>query len=240
MKTLDKKYKKILYAIIEEYIESKNPIASEYLVNKKKLDCCSATVRNIMLELDEAGYLYQPYISAGRIPTNLAYRLYVNDLNYEQKLSKKIETKLESFLNTLTINDVSQKSKFLAKFYTDISKNAILLCFSPYNYYITGFSDVLSQPEFYEFEKLQNLSLVFDNLESICESLFENVKNTEISIGVEGSFSENLSSIKSRFSHGVITIIGPTRMDYKQNLALINYFKNKIGDWVLGLRMRGF
>jgi transcriptional regulator of heat shock response len=89
---------------------------------------------------------------------------------------------------------------------------------------------VLSQPEFYEFEKLQNLSLVFDNLESICESLFENVKNTEISIGVEGSFSENLSSIKSRFSHGVITIIGPTRMDYKQNLALINYFKNKIGD----------
>ena len=160
MKTLDKKYKKILYAIIEEYIESKNPIASEYLVNKKKLDCCSATVRNIMLELDEAGYLYQPYISAGRIPTNLAYRLYVNDLNYEQKLSKKIETKLESFLNTLTINDVSQKSKFLAKFYTDISKNAILLCFSPYNYYITGFSDVLSQPEFYEFEKLQNLSLV--------------------------------------------------------------------------------
>ncbi|HNZ86433.1 MAG TPA: hypothetical protein PLD95_01695 [bacterium] len=230
MKTLDKKYKKILYAIIEEYIESKNPIASEYLVNKKKLDCCSATVRNIMLELDEAGYLYQPYISAGRIPTNLAYRLYVNDLNYEQKLSKKIETKLESFLNTLTINDVSQKSKFLAKFYTDISKNAILLCFSPYNYYITGFSDVLSQPEFYEFEKLQNLSLVFDNLESICESLFENVKNTEISIGVEGSFSENLSSIKSRFSHGVITIIGPTRMDYKQNLALINYFKNKIGD----------
>ena len=230
MKTLDKKYKKILYAIIEEYIESKNPIASEYLVNKKKLDCCSATVRNIMLELDEAGYLYQPYISAGRIPTNLAYRLYVNDLNYEQKLSKKIETKLESFLNTLTINDVSQKSKFLAKFYTDISKNAILLCFSPYNYYITGFSDVLSQPEFYEFEKLQNLSLVFDNLESICERLFENVKNTEISIGVEGSFSENLSSIKSRFSHGVITIIGPTRMDYKQNLALINYFKNKIGD----------
>lgn len=230
MKTLDKKYKKILYAIIEEYIESKNPIASEYLVNKKKLDCCSATVRNIMLELDEAGYLYQPYISAGRIPTNLAYRLYVNDLNYEQKLSKKIETKLESFLNTLTINDVSQKSKFLAKFYTDISKNAILLCFSPYNYYITGFSDVLSQPEFYEFEKLQNLSLVFDNLESICESLFENVKNTEISIGVEGSFSENLSSIKSRFSHGVITIIGLTRMDYKQNLALINYFKNKIGD----------
>ncbi|MDD4289870.1 MAG: hypothetical protein PHH83_01165 [Patescibacteria group bacterium] len=227
-KELDKKYKKILYAIIEEYIESKNPVASEYLVNKKNLDCCSATVRNIMLELDEAGYLYQPYTSAGRIPTNSAYRLYVDDLSHEQKLSKKIESKLETLLKISKISDINQKSKFLAKFFAEISKNAVLLCFSPHNYYITGFSNVLSQPEFYEIEKLKNLSLVFDNLESICERLFENVKAIEISIGIEGSFSENLSTIKSRFSNGVIAIIGPERMDYKQNLALINYFKDKI------------
>ncbi|HNV97444.1 MAG TPA: hypothetical protein PKL13_04035 [bacterium] len=227
-KELDKKYKKILYAIIEEYIESKNPVASEYLVNKKNLDCCSATVRNMMLELDEAGYLYQPYTSAGRIPTNSAYRLYVDDLSHEQKLSKKIESKLEALLKASKINDINQKSKFLAKIFAEISKNAVLLCFSPHNYYITGFSNVLSQPEFYEVEKLKNLSLVFDNLESICERLYGSVKETEISIGVEGSFSENLSSIKSRFSNGVIAIIGPARMDYKQNLALINYFKDKI------------
>ncbi len=227
-KALDKKYKDLLFTIIGEYIETKNPIASEYLVSKKKLDCCSATVRNMMVELENMGYLYQPYVSAGRIPTPRSYRIYTEFLDIDQRPIKKFTSKIDEFVESAKISDLIHRAKVLAKFYSQISNNAVLLTFSPHNYYATGFSNVLNEPEFAEVDKLKNLSMVFDNLESISEQLYSSVKNTEISIGVEGSLSENLSSIKTRFDKGVITIIGPMRMNYKQNIGLINYFKEKI------------
>lgn len=227
-KELNEKYKDLLFTIIEEYIETKSPIASEYLVSKKKLDCCSATVRNMMVDLEEMGYLYQPYISSGRIPTPASYRLYIELLDKNQNAHKKIISKIDDFINSAKILDLTHKAKILAKFYSQVSNNAVLLAFSPHNYYATGFSNVLNEPEFAEVEKLKNLSMVFDNLESISEQLYSSVKDVEISIGTAGSLSENLSSIKCRFERGVIAIIGPMRMNYKQNLGLINYFKDII------------
>lgn len=227
-KVLNQKYKDLLFTIIEEYIETKNPIASEYLVGKNNLNCCSATIRNMMVDLENMGYLYQPYVSSGRIPTPESYRLYIELLDKKQSPHKKIISKIDAFISSAKILDLSQKAKVLAKFYSQISNNAVLLAFSPHNYYATGFSNVLNEPEFSEIEKLKNLSMVFDNLESISEHLYSSVKEIEISIGEVGSLSENLSSIKCRFERGVIAIIGPMRMNYKQNLGLINYFKDKI------------
>jgi len=219
---------KILKHIIEEYISSATPVGSNYLVSKKKLNCCPATVRNAMMELEKDGYLYQPHISAGRIPTLKAYQEYINSLDLEQNLNSNLENKLDKALHKLKIKDQEQKSKNLAKMMAEITNGAVLLAFSKHNYYITGFSNILSQPEFVEVGRLQNLSLALDNLENILEKVFDQIKDTEVFVGPDNIFSEYLSAITSPFSKGIIGILGPTRMDYKRNLGLINYFKKVI------------
>jgi len=219
---------KILKFIIEEYISSATPVGSNYLVSKKKLNCCPATVRNTMMELERDGFLFQPHVSAGRVPTPRAYQSYTESLNLKQELSSKFVKKLDVALKQLKSGDKEQESKTLAKVVAEITNGAVLIAFSKHNYYITGFSNILSQPEFIEMNRLHNLSLALDNLENIIENVFDEIKDTEVFVGPDNIFSEYLSAITSPFSQGVIGILGPTRMNYKQNLGLINYFKKAI------------
>ena len=100
---LDDRKKKILQAIVEEYIEKAEPVSSGSLV--KALNCSSATIRNEMAELEQAGYLDKPHTSAGRIPSQQGYRYYIDELLTEDKLTKKeieyIKLKLETKVNEL-------------------------------------------------------------------------------------------------------------------------------------------
>ncbi|MEA2676143.1 MAG: heat-inducible transcriptional repressor [Chloroflexota bacterium] len=77
---LDPRSQQILRAIIEEYIVTAEPVGSQTLVERYGLPVSSATVRNVMAELEEAGYLSHPHTSAGRIPTDAGYRLYVETI----------------------------------------------------------------------------------------------------------------------------------------------------------------
>jgi heat-inducible transcriptional repressor len=70
----------ILRAIIEEYVVTANPVGSQALVERRHLGVSSATVRNIMAELELAGYLHHPHTSAGRVPTDAGYRVYVGTI----------------------------------------------------------------------------------------------------------------------------------------------------------------
>ena len=85
--SLDERKKKILSSVVEDYIESAEPVGSKTLVEKYHLDYSSATIRNDMKELEEEGYLEQPHVSAGRIPSTKGYRYYVDNLMKERKLS---------------------------------------------------------------------------------------------------------------------------------------------------------
>lgn len=100
---LDDRKKKILQAIVEEYIEKAEPVSSGSLV--KSLNCSSATIRNEMAELEQEGYLDKPHSSAGRIPSQQGYRYYIDELLIEDKLTAKemnyIKAKLETKVNEL-------------------------------------------------------------------------------------------------------------------------------------------
>ena len=100
---LDKRKKKVLQAIIEEYIETAEPVSSNNLV--KELECSSATIRNEMAELEKIGFIEKPHTSAGRIPSQKGYRYYVDELIRDDKLSKRemeiIKERLETKVNDL-------------------------------------------------------------------------------------------------------------------------------------------
>jgi heat-inducible transcriptional repressor len=77
---LDPRSQAILRAIIEEYVTTAQPVGSQALVDRFGLGVSSATVRNVMAELEQAGYLTHPHTSAGRVPTDAGYRLYVESI----------------------------------------------------------------------------------------------------------------------------------------------------------------
>ena len=79
--------KQILKIVVESYIDTAEPLGSKAIAERMPEKVSSATVRNELSELSDMGYLEQPHTSAGRIPSPLGYRLYVNELMEEHKLS---------------------------------------------------------------------------------------------------------------------------------------------------------
>src|SRR5574344_1769766 len=102
---LDDRKKKILQAIVEEYIETAEPVSSKAIVEKYAVDYSSATIRNDMAELEKIGLLDKPHTSAGRIPSAQGYRYYVDQLINYNDISiqevKYIQSQLETKVNQI-------------------------------------------------------------------------------------------------------------------------------------------
>ena len=102
---LDERKKRILQAIIDEYINTAEPVSSGTIAKKRGLNCSSATIRNEMAELEKIGYLDKPHTSSGRIPSDIGYRFYVDELIKEDDISleeiKYIQSKLATRVNEM-------------------------------------------------------------------------------------------------------------------------------------------
>jgi len=95
---INERKRKILHSIINEYIKSAEPIGSRHVAKSLDMGLSSATIRNEMADLEEMGYLEQPHTSAGRIPSDKGYRLYVDSLMNSGDLTVNDLTMLGSFL----------------------------------------------------------------------------------------------------------------------------------------------
>ena len=96
---LTNRKKRILRAIVEIYIATAEPVGSKAVAQQAGLDISSATIRNEMADLTEMGYLEQPHTSAGRIPSPMGYRLYVNELMGEHRLTMQETQRINDALN---------------------------------------------------------------------------------------------------------------------------------------------
>ncbi len=88
----------ILQAIINDYIETAEPVGSRTIAKKYNLGISSATIRNEMSDLEEMGFIMQPHASAGRIPSDLGYRLYVDHLMQKKELGQEEQRYLQSII----------------------------------------------------------------------------------------------------------------------------------------------
>ena len=96
---ISQRKKKILAAVVDEYIRSAEPVGSKTICAKANLGCSPATIRNELSELTALGYLEQPHTSAGRVPSPQGYRFYVNELMERQKLSLEETEAINARLN---------------------------------------------------------------------------------------------------------------------------------------------
>lgn len=94
MQILSERSKKILYAVVQSYINYPDPVGSRIVTKRYSFGLSPATIRNIMADLEEMGYLIQPHTSAGRVPTDLGYRFYVDSLVNEGDLNSNIEIEI--------------------------------------------------------------------------------------------------------------------------------------------------
>ena len=86
---LSERERRVLEAVIQSYVETAEPAGSRTISRRFGLGVSPATIRNTMSELEEKGYLFHPHTSAGRVPTDSAYRLYVDSLMGPATLSPK-------------------------------------------------------------------------------------------------------------------------------------------------------
>src|SRR6266545_6211935 len=86
--------RKILFAVVTEFIATGDPVGSRTLARRYGLDLSAASIRNVLADLEDAGYLKQPHTSAGRIPTDRALRIFIDTLMAVRALSPEQQAKL--------------------------------------------------------------------------------------------------------------------------------------------------
>lgn len=117
---LNERKKRILQAIVDEYISTAEPVSSGIIVQKYSLDCSSATIRNEMVELEKDGYLDKPHTSSGRIPSVQGYRFYVDELIKEEDLSLEEIKYIQSKLAT-RVNEIEELTKIATNTLSEIT-----------------------------------------------------------------------------------------------------------------------
>ena len=239
---LNTRQENLLQAVVLEHIKSAEPIGSALLSDKYLKDLSSATVRSEMLELSEMGYLSQPHISAGRLPTEQAYKYYVNHFLIKMEIKKNIQPAISLALGRILkecqrqdkadVLAARQLIKNLAKKLSEISLETIMVAFAPNDFYYTGVSNLFAKPEFQNQDLIYNLSAMLDNLDQGLEAVFYQVdKDVKILIGSDNPFCRDCSSLLAKFNFNnevLLGILGPIRMDYETNLALLEFVKEQL------------
>jgi len=227
---ISERKKFLLDIIIREYLKTAMPVSSGILVDKYKLDISTATVRNEMMELEEEGYIHQPHTSAGRVPTEAAYELFLSEFKDNKKKRELKDTENEILEKIFQDNDAAWRQT--AKAIAEMSGGAVFWAFHKNDLYYTGLSNLFSQPEFTRVGMVCDVSAIIDRMEEIIDDIFEDLEDGEqILIGTKNPFGNFLSTVlvkyKNNNASGVFGILGPMRMDYARNLALVEFIKNK-------------
>ena len=226
---------KILNTIVQEYIDSAEPISSELLEKKYDFGICPATIRIEMQKLTDKGFLLQPHTSAGRVPTDRGYRFFVDILLARQNFTKQnldgLEKGISEIEETLRgerediISFIHQLSKYLATASSDLVTIHLLEKDLSWK---EGWEEVLMEPEFEKKGFLFGFTELLENFEENIQDLEIN-SGIKVYIGKENPFpkAKDFSIISSRCylpdaQEAILALLGPKRMDYDRNISLIN------------------
>lgn len=225
---------KILTSVIEEYTNTAIPVSSDILVKKYKIQASPATIRNDMVKLEKDGLLYQPHISAGRIPTDEGYRYFVEEIMKDRELSMNDQKKLQTQLLKLKAKN-TRLERTVVKLLSGFSGALALTgATEKEEFFESGIKSLINQPEFKNIDEVCKLAEVLDVVDEKFENIAKDLKEneTKIYIGKENPIDgiSNCSMVVSSYKlksgeKGILALIGPKRMRYAKNKSLIEYMK---------------
>jgi transcriptional regulator of heat shock response len=238
---------KLLDFIIKEHSKTAKPVGSAFIAKKAGFKLSPATLRNEMGELETAGYLTQLHTSGGRVPTDKAYRYYVNSLlenknrlNLEAEYKNKIKKAFDDMPS-----DPQEINKLVAKILSNLSENLVITGISQdKDFFKKGLVSLFGLPEFKEFSEAVKLANFFEEFEGMFQFIEREFFNTlgaprgvpvQIMIGRESPFKQIQHETVMCAKYGLpgnyvgsLTLVGPTRMDYEKNIALIKYITEEM------------
>jgi len=221
---MDERKQKLLRHIIEVYIKTAEPVGSSYIAEQCLTDISGPTVRNWMQELEREGWITHPHTSAGRIPTEAGYRLYIQEMLSERPLASRHQKALSEARGGTSVDGI----KAIAKKGAELSGEAVVIWFSPNNVFYAGLSNIFAKPEFMGHDSVVGISHIIDHLDEVMASI-SNALDDDISVllGSENPFGDECGSVLTLADDGVVIgMLGPMRMDYGQNIAFLKHIKS--------------
>jgi len=237
MHNLTQRQIEILKAIIEEYINTAEPVGSETLEKKYNLSTSPATIRNEMVRLSESGYLKKPHSSAGRVPTPMGMKFYVASLMKEKELSTVEEVALKEM-----VWDYREKmQRFLKEATRSLAGKTGALAIattSEGDIFISGYANILEMPEFFDIDITKALLSAVDEYEyffALCNKVSEDEEEIHILMGddlgakLQGPYSFVYTHYETPMhGSGEIGVIGPVRLNYTLVVPTVRYFGDLI------------
>ncbi len=223
---LSPRREKLLRLVIENYIDTAEPVGSSFLAQKGGLKVSGATIRNEMRVLEELGYLTHPHTSSGRIPTEIGYQYYVENIMEVPSVDKDMIRKVETVVKEES--DMRTQVKQVAKFTAEHLQNSIIVAFGPHSVYYTGISYLFAQPEFRDSAYTVNISKIFDHCEDNLEAMYDLISEgkTEVLIGQKNPFGKSCGLVGTRVGDTLFTVLAPLRMNYAKAVGLLTYINS--------------
>ncbi len=215
-KSLDQRRDQIFDVIVRSYIETAEPVGSRAISRRHGLDLSSASIRNVMVDLEEMGYLKQPHTSAGRVPTDKGYRYWVDRLMAREEMPEKEKDWVRKQLaGARTLSTLKEK---VSKIITELTENASMVYFKNMKrvsflnqlreemetrklmdrveddseLFIEGIARIFEQPEFQDLRKIRILLHAFDDKYDLIQLLLKNLQEqgVQVHIGHEAAFRD--------------------------------------------------
>lgn len=226
---MDFRQQKILEAIIEAFIQDALPVGSKHLSQNYDFKLSPATIRNEMAKLEKEGYIEQPHTSAGRVPTSRAYRMLVDQMKQEKKMVVKAMKDLQVARKKYHLQKAKEKLYETVSVLSEVTQNISFATLpDKRGFFYFGISNILKKPEF--MANPEKSTQVVEILENSLRDVISELDMTDegaVYIGEENLLPQFQSCSLLAFPysyqgfHGVIGLLGPTRMDYAYNLAAL-------------------
>ena len=229
----------ILKLIVEEFIKTAEPVGSEALDKKYNLGISPATIRNEMVYLTKQGYLSKSHSSAGRMPTALALKLYVNELMKEKELSVADEVSVKERVWETRDNPealIAAMTKILA----ERSKALGIIMDDDNRLHHAGYANLLDMPEFYDIRVMRDVLNLIEEERALNEIFRYGASENQVQViyGQELG-NRNLDPIGLVFTdvqtgqgNYHLAVLGSSRFDYPYIVPLMRYFKKLIEELI--------
>lgn len=205
---LSERKRLILKAIVEAHIEGGDPVGSKYLMENRNITCSSATIRNEMAELESLGYLEQPHTSAGRVPSELGYRFYVDSLAQEY---------------AMTAREIEEINKLLKMKMTEIDQ--ILVMASKVASAITNYTGIAIKPRRSNVTIERFEGFAIDSRSFVLVMMLSNgsvkTRNVRVDNGISTETIGRLTTLLNSYVSGLTTdgITLPIIMDLEREMG---------------------
>lgn len=242
MHDLTQRQIEILKSLIEEYIETAEPVGSETLEKKHALSASPATIRNEMVRLTEYGYLKKTHISSGRVPTPAAMKFYVKQLMKEKELSVAEEVSVKEKLWDIRDNE-PEFLKEVTRALANKTGAVAIAATDAGDYFISGYANILDMPEFFDIDLTKTLLSAIDEFECFKPLFAGAEKDEDIHVLMGEELGPRLSGpygfvfrryVTPAHTKGEIGVIGPTRLNYTYVVPTVRYFGNLIQEVARG------